>query len=87
MGKNAPNKNGIEKRLCFLFAIVIESVFLWIVFFTSIRDYIGILTIINRMLAVLLVVLIYSQNKSPSIKMPWIMLMMVVPIVGISYTC
>ncbi len=82
--KTVTTKNGIKKFCFFLLAIILESVFFWGVFYTNLLNYISVLTIVNRAVALILVVLIYSQNKSPSIKMPWIMLMMAAPVVGIA---
>ncbi|WP_035778945.1 cardiolipin synthase [Butyrivibrio sp. MC2013] len=80
----AATKNGILRFVFFGIAIILEILFFWIVFYTRLENYLGLITVINRLLALALVVAIYSQYGSPSIKMPWIILMMAVPIVGVS---
>ncbi len=82
--KKATTKNGIMKLIFFAIAILLEIVTFWGFFYAGFEKYSGAITIINRVTALVLVVAIYSQYKSPSIKMPWIMLMMAAPVIGVS---
>ena len=82
--KKASTKNGILRLVFVALSLILETFFFWGIFFTRLQNYISIITVANRLVAFGLVVAIYSQYRSPSIKMPWIMLMMAFPIVGVS---
>nr|MCR4739766.1 cardiolipin synthase [Lachnospiraceae bacterium] len=79
--KKASTKNGILRLVFVALSLILETFFFWGIFFTRLQNYISIITVANRLVAFGLVVAIYSQYRSPSIKMPWIMLMMAFPIV------
>ena len=82
--KKTTVKNGIIKSIFFAVAILLEFVFLWGLFYTGLEKYINLITVANKVIALVLVVAIYSQYKSPSIKMTWIILLMAAPVVGVS---
>lgn len=82
--KKTTVKNGVIKLAFFAVAILLEFTFLWGLFYTSLENYVSLITVANKVLALVLVVAIYSQYKSPSIKMTWIMLMMAAPVVGVA---
>ena len=82
--KKASTKNGILRLVFVVLSLILGTFFFWGIFFTMLQNYISIITVANRLVAFGLVVAIYSQYRSPSIKMPWIMLMMAFPIVGVS---
>ncbi|MBR2546798.1 MAG: PLDc N-terminal domain-containing protein [Eubacterium sp.] len=76
-------KNGV-KRLVFvgialLLEIVLDlGVILWL------NQYSEWLYIISRIFAAILVLYIYNQNKTSAMKMPWIILIMALPILGMT---
>ena len=82
--KKAGRKNGILRLLFVAFAFILEIGFILGLFYTKLGDYSEALLAVSRLLAVILVLGIYSQNKTPSIKMPWIVLIMALPAVGVS---
>ena len=50
----------------------------------NLGNYAEIIAVVIRILALLLVLFIYSQNKTGSIKIPWIILILLFPPVGVS---
>ncbi len=82
--KKASTKNSILKVTFFGIAILLEIMVVYALFFSRMEKYIEVITVLNRLTALFLVIGIYSQNKTASIKMPWIMLMLVAPTVGLS---
>ncbi len=82
--KEASSKNGIKRLIFVGIAIVLElllilSMILWL------NDYAEWIAIGTRILAAILVLFIYNQNKTPSLKMPWIILIMVLPVFGSAF--
>ncbi len=62
-------KNGV-KRLCFsVFCILLEAIFI-INMFTKLNEYAEAVNIITGLLAVILVLSLYSADKTSSMKMP-----------------
>ena len=47
-------------------------------------NYSAVLGVLDRLVATFLVWIIYSQNKSPSLKMSWIMIIMASPVIGVA---
>ncbi len=82
--KKASTKNSILRLIFVGLALILEIFVILGIFLTHLKDYIQILSFLNRLIALVLVLAIYSQNKSPSIKMPWITLMLVAPTIGIT---
>ncbi len=82
--KKATTKNGILKLAFFGIAFLLEFLFLWGLLYTRLGRYTNLVTVVSKLTALILVIAIYSQYKSASIKMPWIMLMMAAPVVGVS---
>lgn len=80
--KEASVKNGIGRMAFSLIAIVIEVVFI-ILLFTSLNRYAMWLDILTRVVALLLVLLIYNKPGTSSMKFPWIILVLLLPILGI----
>ena len=79
----AITKNGV-KRLCFSgFCILLEAAFI-IVMITRLNEYAEIINLITRLFAGILVLFLYSSDKTSSMKMPWIILILVFPIMGVS---
>ena len=80
--KKAHVKNGIARLFFSVLAIALEIAFI-VVVFTSLKDYAEGINIATRILAVVLVVCIYAQDRTSSMKTPWIMLILAFPIFGI----
>ena len=80
--KKANVKNGILRLVFAIIAILLELALLIGMFLTGLDRYAEIIAVASRILALLLVLGIYSQNKTASIKMPWIILILVLPAVG-----
>ena len=79
----AITKNGV-KRLCVSgFCILLEAAFI-IVMITRLNEYAEIINLITRLFAGILVLFLYSSDKTSSMKMPWIILILVFPIMGVS---
>ena len=79
----AITKNGV-KRLCFSgFCILLEAAFI-IVMITRLNEYAEIINLITRLFAGILILFLYSSDKTSSMKMPWIILILVFPIMGVS---
>lgn len=81
--QKAGNKNGVKRLVFVVLSLVLEfllilSVFLWL------NEYAEWIAIFTRVLAAILVLLIYNQNKTSAMKMPWIILIMTLPIFGIA---
>ena len=80
--KKAHVKNGIARLFFSVLAIALEIAFI-VVVFTRLNDYAEGINIATRILAVVLVVCIYAQDRTSSMKTPWIMLILAFPIFGI----
>lgn len=80
----ANTKNGILRLFFVAIAILLEAAFLIGLFVTGLDKYAEIIAIVTRVAAMFLVLGIYSQNKTASIKMPWIILILIFPAIGVS---
>ena len=76
-------RNGVVRMVFVIIAIVLELLFvLGVVFrFNEYAEWISILT---RIAAAIIVLGMYSQHRSASIKMPWIILIMATPVLGVT---
>ena len=75
-------RNGIG-RLIFTGLVFIGEIAFVIWGFQSLNSYAGWIDAMTRILAVALVLAIYSMNKTSSLKTPWIILMLASPILGV----
>ena len=83
MEHNAYVKNGVSRLVFVGIAVILEVLILIAVFMTSISSVqLQFLTFLLRGLAFLLILKICSEDKTSSIKMFWIMLIMALPIIG-----
>lgn len=82
MEGKAKTKNGMLRMVFVVIAIALEVAIIVILFLTSLGEYAEVVALITRIVAMFLVLAIYSQNKSASIKMPWIILIMTMPLTG-----
>ena len=78
----AKTKNGV-KRLCFsAVCILLEAAFI-IAMITKLNQYAEIINLITRLLAGVLVLKLYASDQTSSMKMPWVILILVFPILGV----
>lgn len=80
--KKTATKNGAVRLLFVGLSIVIANALL-ILFFKQLNEYLFILKIGTDILGTLLVLVIYSQSRTSSMKMPWIILIMTFPVMGV----
>lgn len=76
------NKNGV-KRLCFsIICILLEVIFI-ITIVTRLNEYAEIINLFTRILSGILVLGLYASDKTSSMKMPWVILILIFPIMGV----
>ncbi len=81
--KKTAVKNSTGRVLFAALSILLQV--LWVVFeFSQLNRNIPVVSSCTRILAFALVLWIYSQNKTSSMKMPWIILILLAPIFGIT---
>lgn len=80
--KKAATKNGVSRMIFVGLSILTEAAII-IALFTVLNGYAKWINLFTRGLAIILVLLIYGQNKTSSMKMPWIMLIMAIPVFGV----
>lgn len=80
--RRAARKNGVFRMIAVLIAISFE-IFLITNLFTRLNAHAEWINVMTRVLAVILVILIYNENRNAAFKTPWIILIMAVPIFGI----
>lgn len=79
----ARSKNGV-KRLCFsVFCILLEAAFI-VMMITKLNEYAEIVNLITRLFAGVLVLALYASDKTSSMKMPWVILILIFPIMGVA---
>ena len=78
----AKTKNGI-KRLCFsIICIFLEVIFI-ITIVMCLNEYAEIINLFTRILSGILVLRLYASDKTSSMKMPWVILILIFPIMGV----
>jgi len=80
---NLKTPNGISRLVLTALSILLE-ITLFILLFTSLNKYAEWINVATRLFALLLVLVIYGQHKTSSMKVPWIMLIMAFPIIGVA---
>ena len=80
--KKASIKNGTGRMIFSLLVLVLEAVFL-ISLFTWFNDYAFWLSVITRVVALLIVLGLCGSSRTSSMKLPWIILILWVPIIGV----
>ena len=80
----ANTKNGILRVVFVAVAFLLEIALILGIIKANLGNYAEIIAVVIRILALLLVLFIYSQNKTGSIKIPWIILILLFPPVGVS---
>ena len=76
-------KNGIKRLVFVVLAMVVEFLvnFILIMYLGSYQEWIMVLL---HILAAALVLYIYNQEKTAAVKMPWIILIMALPLLGVT---
>ena len=82
--KKGSTKNGMLRLIFVAFAILLEVCLVIFILMTRLGRYAEVIAIVSRIMGLFLVLAIYSQNRSASIKMPWIILILIFPAVGVS---
>ncbi len=80
--KKATVKNGVG-RLIFVALAIVGQVFLILALVTSLNQYAEWINFGTHLLAVILVLAIYSQYRTSSMKTTWIILIIALPVLGI----
>jgi len=80
--KKGANKNGIKRAVFVGLSLIFETILL-IGLFTRLYETFEWINIATRIISTILVLAIYSQNKTSSMKMPWIILILLFPVAGI----
>ncbi len=83
----AANKNGILRAVFVALALVVQ-VLLIVLFFTRLSRYAEWIRVMMHAASLILVLVIYGQHKTSSMKMPWIILILTLPVFGsVLYFC
>lgn len=78
----AKMKNGV-KRLMFCGVAILLQLIFWVILFLKLNQYAQFLDYATRIFSLFLVLAIYSENKTSTVKMPWIILILVAPVLGV----
>ncbi len=80
--KKTARKNGVRRLLLVAIAVAIATATL-LIGFSKLNQYFILLNYATRILAVILVLGIYSQYRTATMKMPWIILILNFPVMGV----
>ncbi len=78
----AKTKNGVKRLVFSGVCILLEAVFI-ISLITKLNDYAEIINLLTRLAGVVLVLALYASNQTSSMKMPWVILILVFPVMGV----
>jgi cardiolipin synthase len=81
--RNAAVKNGVKRMVFAGLALVLEIAGI-ILIFTRLNRHYELISLLTRFLGAFLVLGIYSEKKTSALKMPWIILILVMPVFGIT---
>ena len=79
----AKTRNGVKRMIFALIAIGLELLLL-LMMFSQLNRYAEWINILTRVLALVMVLVIYAKNVTSTMKMPWIILILILPIMGIT---
>ncbi len=79
----ANTQNGTKRMIFALIAIGLEVLLIVMLFF-RLNRYAEWINIATRVLALIMVLVIYARNITSTMKMPWIILILILPIMGIT---
>ena len=80
--KKTATRNGVMRMVFVVLSILVE-VLLILLMFTSLSRHAQWINLLTSLISLTLVLVIYAQKKTSSIKMPWIMLIMAFPLLGV----
>ena len=78
----AKTKNGV-KRLCFSIVCILLEVIFIIVMVTRLNEYAEVVNLFTRIFSGILVLGLYASDKTSSMKMPWVILILIFPVMGV----
>ena len=73
--------NGVKRAVFAVLSIILQVFVIWVLF-SALREKYPIIQLIQSLLAFIIVLVIYNQNKTAAMKMPWIVIIMAWPIFG-----
>lgn len=76
-------QNGVKRLMFSVLSILLEVLFL-IAIFKGLNEYAVFIDNLTRIFAVILVLKIYGRNETSSMKTPWIILILALPILGVA---
>ena len=79
----AKTKNGVRRMISCGISVLLEFAFLFLIM-NKVYEYGRVIAWCVHFLAFFLVLGIYSQYKTSTMKMPWIVLILAVPVVGVT---
>lgn len=79
----AETQNGV-KRLMFVMIAIVLQIVVYAAVFLLLESYATWINILIHIFAIILVLSIYSQNKTSAMKVPWMLLILAVPILGVA---
>ena len=80
--KKAATKNGVKRMVLSLLSLLL-SIGLWFFLLSRLSSSFAWINIVINVLAILMSLWIYGQNKTSSMKMPWIFLILAFPLYGL----
>ena len=75
--------NGV-KRLVFCGISIILQVATFVSILTNLNEYASLINVAIKILAVFLVLFIYSKNITSTMKIPWIIIILITPVLGVT---
>lgn len=76
-------ENGIKRLVFSALAIIMQALFL-VYLVTKLNSYATAINLLTTILAFILVLIIYGKEQTSSMKMPWIILILSLPIMGVT---
>ena len=79
----ASSRNGVKRMIFVIISIVLELLLI-LMMFSQLYMYAEWISILMRVFALILALVIYSKNITSTMKMPWVILILTLPIMGIT---
>ena len=73
--------NGVKRAVFAALSIILQVFVIWVLF-SALREKYPVIQFLQSILAFVIVLLIYNQNRTAAMKMPWIVIIMAWPIFG-----
>jgi cardiolipin synthase A/B len=77
-------KNGMKRLFFVTIALLLEIVIL-VILFTKLNNHATWINVVIRIIAIILVLVIYSMHKTSTMKMPWVVLIASLPVFGVAF--